>query len=549
MSNKIKVPTGIDDFKIVIKENYLYIDKTLFIKELIDDTSKVLCFRRPRRFGKSLNLSMIYYYFSNNYDYSYLFKGLNIINQDEKYLKEMNKYPTIFLSLKDLINNTYPEFINKYKTIMSNLYKEHKYVLENPDIDENFYNRIIKMEEENELADALSYLVGYLNKYYNEQVIVLLDEYDTPILHGYEKGYYREIINFMKQLFVTTFKPNPVDSPVKKGIITGISRISKENLFSDSNNINVYNVTNNKYSNYFGFTEEEVNNLLEKYGLDSSKNKVKKWYDGYLFGNNTIYNPVSILYYLENQEFDSYWTNTGGVDLLKNLIYNLNNKKEILNSFEDLLKTGYIEHINLNVKMDFNTLKGNRDNIFTLFMLSGYLTPTKNVNKRDATLKIPNLEIRENLENIVKDWFTAGPLNSYDFTEYLYNNKLELFKTTFENVVIDSFSYYDVPNNNNGENFYHAFAMGLLMSGSSNYEITSNREAGYGRYDLILKPFNKNITAYIIEFKVSDSDFENTIEEGFKQIDEMKYEVSLKGYNLVKMVIAFKGKKLKIETR
>ncbi len=548
MEKEIKV-TETNDFKKLIESGAVYIDKTLFIKEIIDNDDDTIMLPRPRRFGKTLNLSMLYYYFSNEFDSHELFKGLNIMKQDKKYLSEMNKYPTIFLDLKNTKKDTYSEFIDRYKTIMSDLYKKYKFVLENSDIDVEFYNRIIKKEEDSELADAFSYLVGYLKEFYNEKVIVLLDEYDAPILHGYEKGYYNEIITFMKQLFVTTFKPEPIYSNLHKGIITGISRISKENLFSGANNIIVYNIMNNKFSNYFGFTYDEVNNLLESYGL--SIDGVKKWYDGYLFGNTNIYNPWSILNYLKNdQNLMSYWVNTGGVDLIKNLIYNLNNREEILNSFEDLLKTDYIEHINLNVNLDLSSLEGNKDNIYTLFMFSGYLTPNNFLeNYEDATLKIPNLEIRNNLENIVKDWFMIGPLKSYDFTKYLYENDIEEFKRNFENIVIESFSYYDVPDNNNGENFYHAFTMGLLRSGCNNYEITSNRESGYGRYDLILKPFDKNKTAYIIEFKVAGSDFDKAIEDGFRQIDEMKYEVSLKGYKIIKMVIAFKGKKLKFETR
>ncbi len=552
MNNKINVPTGIDDFKTLIDGNYLYIDKTLFLKEIIDEWGKPCLFPRPRRFGKSLNMSMIYYYFRNDFDSKYLFKGLNITKLGNDYLKEMNKYPTIFLSLKDLKKDTYSEFINKYKTIMSNLYKEHKYVLENPDIDEKFYNRIIKMEEESELADALSYLVEYLNKYYNEQVIVLLDEYDTPILHGYEKGYYREIIDFMRQLFVTTFKPNPVNPPVKKGIITGISRISKENLFSDGNNINVYSITDERYSNYFGFTEEEVNNLLKEYNLDDNKDMVKEWYDGYLFGNTTIYNPVSILTYLEKKKFDSYWTNTGGVGLLKNLIYNAKDKTNLLTEFESLIDKGYKEHVNIDLNMDLKSLNGEPNTVWTLFMLNGYLTPASvDEDFENMTLKIPNLEVKKNLIKMATSWFTQD-FKGNTMVSYLINGTIDDFRNDLESVVLETFSYLDVPGTSASEAFYHAFAMGLLRVDNDYCEVTSNRESGFGRYDIILKPKINNIPAYIIEFKLvrDDSNFEKTIKKAFKQIEEMKYEVSLKDYDkVIKMAIAFKGKKLRLETR
>ena len=551
---KREIATGTEDFKEIIETNSLYIDKTLFIKEIIDDTSKTVCFPRPRRFGKTLNMSMLNYYFNLDYKDNKLFYGLNISELGEKYKEEANKYPVISISFRELKADNYKDFLKSYKELMANLFSNYEYLLKSKAINSNAKRKINKFinEKENDgnrLANAVSNLVRYLRKYYDIKVIVLLDEYDAPILHAYEKGFYEEVITFMKQLFVTTFKDN---TDLRKGVITGISRISKENLFSDANNIEVYNMTDSRYSTYFGFTENEVKDSLKEYGLLDTFDNVKKWYDGYLFNKTIIYNPISILKYLKNEDhaFIPYWTNTGGVGLLKNLIYNLNNREEILNSFEDLLKVGIIEHINLNVNLDLSSLEGNKDNIYTLFMFSGYLTPNKFLeNYENATLKIPNLEIKNNLENIVKDWFMVGPLKSYDFTKYLYDNQLELFKENFENIVLESFSYFDVPDNNNGENFYHAFTMGLLRSGCNNYEITSNRESGYGRYDLILKPFDKNKTAYIIEFKVSDLDFDKAIEDGFRQIDEMKYEVSLKGYKIIKMVIAFKGKKLKIETR
>ncbi len=547
------IAAGTHDFKKIIETNSLYIDKTLFVKELIDDTSDVICFPRPRRFGKTLNMSMLDYYFNIEYkdnpNIKDLFKGLNISKEEDRYLREMNKYPVISLSFRGLKTNTYQEFIDEYKKIIYKLYLKFNYLLTsdkvsepNKKIFEDYYNM-----KTNNLSSAISDLMLMLKEHYNKEVIVLLDEYDAPILNGYLKGYYDEIITFIKQIFVTTFKDN---NDLKKGIITGISRISKENMFSDANNIIVYNMTDNMYSNYFGFTESEVKEVLKEYNLENTFQDVKKWYDGYLFNKTTIYNPWSILNYLKYKELKPYWVKTGGVDLLKNLIYNLNNKLEILNSFEKLLETGTIEHINLDVNLDLSNLEGDKDNIYTLFMLSGYLTPMEYVgNLKDVTLRIPNLEIKENLENIVIDWFKTGPLRNYDFTRFLISHDLENFKSSFKNIVEESFSYYDVPNNHDGENFYHAFTLGLLRSSQSNFEITSNRESGYGRYDLMLKPINSKY-AYIIEFKLlRDNDFDKTIEDGFKQIEDNHYDVTLKDYDVTKMVIAFKGKKVKIETR
>ncbi len=549
MNNK-PIAIGTEDFKEIIETGSLFIDKTLFIKELIDNTSKAVCFPRPRRFGKTLNMSMINYYFNLEYKDNTLFKGLKIMEQGEKYLMEMNKYPVISISLKELKKNTYQEFIDKYKTLMSDLYKKYKFVLENSDVDVEFYNRIINKEEDSELADALSYLVRDLSKYYGLKVIVLLDEYDAPILYGYEKGYYDEIITFIKQLFVTTFKDN---SNLKKGIITGISRVSKENLFSDANNINVYNITDARFSEYFGFTKEEVDEVLEEYNLSSKG--VEKWYDGYLFGETKIYNPWSILKYLENPKhtLQSYWTNTGGVGLLKKLVFRMNDNSTILNDFHKLLETGKLEHVALDIFMDLKNLKANKNTIWTLFLLTGYLTPIKFINNpNDVTLKISNLEVRENLENMAKTWLNDIKEDEIDFAEILKVGDIDKFKDSFKSIVQSGFSYYDVPKNQKGENFYHGFVMGLLYDSTNRvFDITSNRESGEGRYDLVLKPINNSTNnAYIIELKSATRfGFDKTIENSFSQIEKKGYIESVKEFNVTEIAIAYIGKKIKIETR
>ncbi len=555
MEKEIKIAEN-NDFKELIEGKYVYIDKTLLIKEIIDNGDKSIMIPRPRRFGKTLNLSMLYYYFSNEFDSHELFKGLEIMKQEEKYLNEMNKYPTIFLDLKNTKMDTFEAFKDKYKDIIKSVYDKHDYLLESDKLDETEkedFRKIIRKEEDMFLADALSKLLGYLKEYYGKKVIVLLDEYDAPILHGYEKGYYNEIIEFMKQLFVTTFKPEPIFSNVHKGIITGMSRISKENLFSDANNIIVYNMTDSKFSTYFGFTEEEVIEVLDKYGLGENFDGVKKWYDGYLFNKTTIYNPWSILCYLRNTDHElvTYWANTGGVDLLKNLIYNIEDKTNLLSEFHSLLEKGYVEHVNIDLRMELKSLKSDEDTVWTLFMLSGYLTPTTLIgNGEDITLRIPNLEIKKNLIKMASSWFMVD-YGGRNFIKLLANHSLEDFKSDFEDLVISSLSYYDLPNNSESEAFYHSFALGLLTANNKLYEITSNRESGYGRYDVLLTPKVKDIPAYVIEFKLvtDESNFEETLELGFKQIEDRKYFYNVKDYEVIKMVIAFKGKRLKIETR
>ncbi len=547
------IAIGIHDFKTIIETGSLFIDKTLLIKELIDNTSAVICLPRPRRFGKTLNMSMLYYYFSRDYKDNNLFDGLKIMSQGEKYLMEMNKYPVISLSLKNTKFDNYEGFIDNYKDVMKALYGKYEYLLKSDKLDEtekNDFLKITRKEEDILLPNALSKLASYLSKHYESQVIVLLDEYDAPIINGYLKGYYDEIITFIKQIFVTTFKDN---NDLKKGVITGISRISKENLFSDANNINVYNITDSRFSTHFGFTEDEVKWALKEYGLEDNFKDVKKWYDGYLFDENIIYNPWSILKYLENPRhtLTPYWVKTGGIDLLRNLIYKFDSNTVLLEEFNRLLEKGLVKHVELDLNMDLKYLRARIDNIWTLFLLCGYLTPTKLIdNPSDVNLRIPNLEVKQNLEDISRDWLNPDEFGNNQFIYYLRDRNLDKFKEDLEKIVLKGFSYYDIPNNSNGENFYHAFMMGILYSGCKFYDITSNRESGFGRYDLLLKPKTKDIPAYIIEFKlVRDNDFSKVIEDAFKQIDEKNYIESIKDYQVIKMVIAFKGKKIRIETR
>ena len=548
------IAIGTADFKTIIDNNGLFIDKTLFIKEIIDDISAVLLFPRPRRFGKSLNMSMLKYYFDITLDSKYLFKGLKILECGDKYLNEMNKYPVVSLTLKECKKATYEEFLMSFKTLISNLYYNYQFLLDSPliiDVDKEYFKRCLNEEEDRQLSLALATLVHMLEIYYNKQVIVLLDEYDAPILEGYLNGYYDNIINFMREVFSSTFKGN---LSLKKGIVTGILKVILSGPFSGANNIIVYNITDSNFSTYFGFTEEEVKETLAEYGLSDSFNEVKKWYDGYLFSRTTIYNPWSILNFLANHEhiLKVYWANTGGTDLLQDCIYKINDNSTLLDEYHQLLESNKLQHVNLDLEMDLKRLKGNRDTVWTLFLLAGYLTPRDFVdNPKDMTLRIPNLEIRENLENICLNWFTTGIFEDYNFNNLLARNKLERFKSDFQDIVLKSFSYYDVPNNDSGENFYHAFVMGLLYSGSNNFIIKSNRESGYGRYDLILKPKNKDIKyAYIIEFKaIENGNFEETVEKAFKQIEEKNYILEVKDYDVTKIVIVFKGKECRIETR
>ena len=414
------IAIGTDDFKKIRESNSLFIDKTLFIKEIIDDTSKVLLFPRPRRFGKSLNMSMLKYYFDISLDSNTLFKGFKIFSCGDKYLNEMNKYPVVSLTLKECKKATYEAFLISFKTLISNLYRNYKFLLDSSlieEVDKDYFKRCIN-EEEKQLSLALAKLINMLEIYYNKQVIVLLDEYDSPILEGYLKGYYDNIISFMREVFSSTFKNN---LNLKKGIITGILKVSKEGMFSDANNIIVHDITSPFYGDYFGFLEVEVTDVLTKYNLNNNFAEVNKWYDGYLFGNSKIYNPWSILNYLNRREIDVYWVNTGSTSLLEELIYNKDNN--MIDEFDKLIKNGYIENINLDVNMKLNHLNTDIDTIWTLFLFSGYLTLAKPFKKENITLKIPNLEIEKNLKNISVTWF-KNTIKASKTIKYLVDHQL-----------------------------------------------------------------------------------------------------------------------------
>ncbi len=548
---KKRIAIGTSNFKEIIDENSLYIDKTLFIKELIDDASKALCFLRPRRFGKTLNLSMLDYYFNIKYKDNNLFNGLKIMEQGEKYLREMNKYPIISLSFKSLKCNSYSEFINEYKEMIWKLYEDYLFLLDSDKISKDYKNLFQEYyyKKNDNLMDAISNLMIMLKCYYNKEVIVLLDEYDAPILYAYENGYYDEIITFINQLFETTFKDN---NNLEKGIIIGIIGMTFGDIFGGANNIDFYNLTDSKFSEYFGFTESEVDEVLEEYKLSSKD--IKKYYNGYLFGDLKIYNPWDILNYLDDELhiLKSYWTETGNVELLRKLVFRVNDNSTILNNFHELLETGKLEHITLDLFMDLKGLKTRKNTIWTLFMLNGYLTPIKFVtNPNDATLIIPNLEIRENLQSLPINWMAEIGI-CVNFAEIFKVGNIRNFKSSFEIIVRKGFSYYNVPKRQKGENFYHSFIMALLY-GSTNriFDIKYNYEPGEGRYDLVLKPNNNSSSnSYIIVFKTSSSlRLSKEIKNSFKEIEKLNYQESLKEYNVTLIEIAYIGKKFKIETK
>ncbi len=547
---------GTSDFKKMrIKDNY-YIDKTMYIKDIIDNKSEVILVTRPRRFGKTLNMSMLKYYFDINGKYNKeLFEGLKILEQEEKYTSKLGYYPCIYMTLKDVNAANYESMLLSLKTAMLHMYKEHMYLLESEKIYEFEKEKINDIlycrEDEIVLKNAVKDLCEYLNRYYDRPVMLLVDEYDVPLQNAYVEGYYEQAVKFFKTFYGTTFKDNPY---LEKTVVTGVSRVAKESIFSGANNFDVYTVLNNEFNDDFGITKEEMEKVIKDFDIKEDQEEIKKWYDGYKIGDlDGIYNPWSILQYLKNRELVPYWVNTSSNDIIKLVLKNSSTVKE---KIERLLKDEAIE-----VKIDQETvivgIENNEDNIWGLLLGTGYLKVEEIVDLSRHIYKvvIPNYEIKFLFEDIIDDWFRdkviGNDLNS--ILKDLVTLNLEEFEKKFEILVRQMFSYMDV-GENTAENFYHAFVLGMLVGLKDSYYVNSNRESGIGRYDIMLEPKDKNGNSFIMEFKVLEDKEEKTIEETIenakKQIEEKKYEENLRerGYtNITKMVYAFKGKEVKIE--
>ncbi len=547
---------GISDFKrLRVRDNY-FIDKSLYIKEIIDNQASVILVTRPRRFGKTLNMSMLRYYFDcTEKDNKELFKGLKIMEQEEKYTSKLGNYPVIYMTLKDVQDRNYENMLLDMKTEVLNVYQEHRYLLDSEKIYEEEKEKIKEIlfgrEDEVALKNSIRELTKYLNRHHGKPVMLLVDEYDVPLQNAYVEGYYEEAIKFFKTFYGITFKDNPY---LEKTIITGVSRVAKESIFSGANNFKVFTVLDNEFSDDFGITSEEMKKIEEDFQIEEDREDIKKLYDGYTIGNTQgIYNPWSILNYLTDRKLVPYWVNTSSNDLIKLILKNSTTVKE---KIERLLKDESIE-----VKIDQETvivgIEKNEDNIWGLLLGTGYLKVTKVVDafKKIYQVEIPNYEIKFLFEDIIDDWFRdkviGNDLNT--ILKDLVTLNLEEFEEKFEILVTQMFSYMDV-GQNTAENFYHAFVLGMLVGLKDSYYVNSNRESGMGRYDIMLEPKDKTANSFIMEFKVhkeeKEKSIEETIENAKKQIEDRKYEESLqeRGFtNITKMVFAFQGKKVKMK--
>ena len=547
---------GQSDFRALrIRENY-YIDKTMYIRDIIDNEASVLLVTRPRRFGKTLNMSMLKYYFDcTKKDSKELFEGLKIMEQDEKYTSKLGYYPCIYITLKDVNEDTYEKMILNMKTAMLNTYKEHMYLLDSDKIypfeKEKINDILYFREDEVTLKNSIKDLSEYLSRYYDKPVMLFLDEYDVPLQAAYVNKYYEQGITFFKTFYGTTFKDNPY---LEKTVLTGVSRLAKESIFSGANNFKVYTVLDDEFSDDFGITEKEMNKVIEDFEVQDEKEEIKKWYDGYTIGNTEgIYNPWSILNYLTDRKLMPYWVNTSSNDLIKIILKNSVTVKE---KIEQLLRDEEIE-VPINLDTVIVGIEQNEENIWGLLLGTGYLKVTEVVDLATGIykVKIPNYEIKILFQSIIRDWFNDKVIgnNLNTILKDLVTLKLDEFEKKFKVLVTQMFSYMDV-GENTAENFYHAFVLGMLVGLKDSYYVKSNRESGYGRYDIMLEPKDKNGNSFIMEFKVLENEEEKTIEETIenakKQIEERKYEEDLqeRGYtNITKMVFAFKGKEVKMQ--
>ena len=549
-----KIALGNSDFKTIIDDDRYFVDKTLLIKEFLEDSSQIILIPRPRRFGKTLNLSMIRYFVEkSDEDRRYLFNNL-LIEKEEEIMKKQGIYPTIYLTFKDEKHSDFNVLVKRINDHLSDIFIKFKHLYNyiEDEKDREFFKRMeLGKGTKDDAEVSLRKLSEYIYEYYGEKVIILIDEYDTPIQHGYFSGIYDETIAFMRNFLSNTLKDNIY---LEKAMLTGILRVARESIFSGLNNLDVYSVLREEYSKKFGFTDVEIENILNDFNIVEQREEFKKWYNGYIFGKTVIYNPWTVLSYLKDKDdyFKPYWVNTSENRIIKTIL--AKGSEGLKKSFEELLRGNTIE-----TKIDENIvmadIERDENNIWSFLLMSGYL---KVVGKRREgkefyySLKIPNLEVECMYEKIVRDWQSESYVSSEynEMLKALVNFEFKVFKKIFARYVRESFSYFDV-SGKMPEKVYHAFTLGLLVSLNRTHQVLSNRESGYGRYDVMIIPRDSSKLGIIIEFKKYDEEdeesLEELIEEAKNQIEDKKYETELldRGIsNIKKLVIVFKGKEV-----
>ena len=559
------VAIGIQDFGDLIQKNCFYVDKTDFIREWWSSGDSVTLIARPRRFGKTLNISMLEHFFSNKYaGQGELFEGLSIW-KDEEYRALQGTYPVISLSFANVKENTFQKTLARIYQILTDLYNKHIFLLDSgllTEEEKRFFTSVNSRMDETTATIAIHYLADFMSRYYGKKVIILLDEYDTPMQEAYVNGFWDELVAFTRSMFNSTFKTNPY---MERAMMTGITRVSKESIFSDLNNLKVVTTTSGEYATAFGFTEEEVFAAMDEMGL-SDKEQVKRWYDGFVFGDvHDIYNPWSIINYLDTGKFNTYWANTSANGLVGKLIRE--GSGDIKKTFERLLEGETITTA-LDEQIVYNQLDNNEDAIWSLLLASGYLKVVETEKfvstgeydglEPECVLTLTNLEVRLMFEAMVRGWFKKEGSNYNDFIKALLLGDRKAMNAYMNRVALSTFSYFDAGNRPSGaepERFYHGFVLGLMVDLRNRYVITSNRESGFGRYDVMLEPRKAADDAIIIEFKVFDNEDEknlsDTVASALAQIDEKNYAAVLmeKGIpetKIRKYGFAFEGKKVLI---
>ena len=536
------IGVGIEDFKKIIEEDCYYFDKTNYIEELLKDRTEIKLFTRPRRFGKTLNMTTLKYFFDvkNAKENRKLFKDLYI--EKSEYFKEQGQYPVIFITMKDLKKNTWEQMNFAAKSLISNLYNEFEYIrekLNEKDLIE--FEKIWFKKEDGDYDNSLRLLSEYLYNYYQKKVILLIDEYDNPLIVANQNGYYKEAINFYRNLYSSALKTN---SNLKMGVLTGIVQVAKEGIFSGLNNVITYNILGNDFETFFGLSEEEVENSLKYFELEYEIEEVKKWYDGYKFGNSEVYNPWSIINYLRTKELQAYWVNTSDNALIYD---NLKNSTvDVFNNLQTLFEGKEIKK-EISPFFTFEELS-KFDGIWQLMVYNGYLKINEKLSNDEYMIKIPNYEIQTFFKKGFIDKFLVSGNYFNPMMDALLDGDIEEFERRLQNIFLVNTSFYDLK----GEKVYHSLFLGMLIWLRDNYEVKSNGERGHGRYDGMLIPLNTIKPAYVFEFKVSKTikGLTAKAEEALEQIKEKQYDVGLKEKGISKIYrigIAFKGKNVKVK--